>query len=219
MAQKWFKRELLRKLFHVGALLPLAKIVFDFFSDNLTANPIQAIEQQTGKYALILLVLSLACTPIASILGLKKIIPYRKLLGNYGFFYAAVHVSIFVGVDYALNIFAIWRDVGTKWYILIGLSAFLLLIPLAITSTNYWMKRLGKNWKIIHRAVYLISPLVVVHYLLSVKGDFLRLAGNIIQPLSFAFVIALLLVVRIPLIKTAMIGLRIKLSRLLVFSS
>ena len=198
----------LQILVHGAGWFPLAKIVIDYFSRNLTANPIQAIEQRTGMDALTFLLLSLACTPAASILGLKELTQRRKALGNYGFLYASLHVFTFFVIDYGLDLRAIWRDVWNKAYILIGATAFLLLVPLAITSFDYWMKRLGKKWKRLHRLVYLIIPLVVVHFLLVVKGDITRLQGDLSQPVLYGSVMLLLLIVRIPRIKTALIGLR-----------
>ena len=198
----------LQILVHLGGWAPLLLIVYNFFSNNLTANPIQAIEQQTGIHALTFLLFSLACTPLASIFGWKELTQRRKALGNYGFMYAAIHVSIFIGLDYGFDLNAILRDVGTKWYILIGLTAFLLLLPLALTSFKYWMKRLGKNWKRLHTLVYFISPIVAVHFLLSVKGDLFRLQGNLLQPLLYGSIALILLALRIKPVKTALIGLR-----------
>jgi sulfoxide reductase heme-binding subunit YedZ len=198
----------LQILVHIGGWAPLALIVYNFFSNNLTANPIQAIEQQTGIHALTFLLFSLACTPLASILGWKELIRRRKALGNYGFMYAAIHLTTFVGLDYGFNFRSILRDVGTKWYIIIGLTAFLMLLPLALTSFKYWMKRLGKNWKRLHKLVYFISPLVAIHFLLSVKGDLTRLQGNIFQPMLYGSIALILLVLRISAIKVALIGLR-----------
>jgi sulfoxide reductase heme-binding subunit YedZ len=106
---------------------------------------------------------------------------------------------------------AILRDVGTKWYIIIGLIAFLLLLPLAVTSFKYWMKRLGKNWKRLHRLVYIISPLVAVHFLLSVKGDLTRLQGNIWQPVLYGSIALILLALRISKVKTGLTALRSRL--------
>ena len=198
----------LQILAHLGGWVPLALIVYNFFTNNLTANPIQAIEQQTGIHALTFLLFSLACTPLASIFGWKELLQRRKALGNYGFMYAAIHVTIFIGLDYGFDLNAILRDVGTKWYILVGLVAFLLLLPLALTSFKYWMKRLGKNWKRLHKLVYLISPIVAFHFLLSVKGDLTRLQGNILQPILYGSIALILLALRITPVKTALIGLR-----------
>lgn len=199
---------LLQILVHVGGWAPLAVISYNFFTHHLTANPIQAIEQQTGIQALTFLLMSLACTPLSSIFGWHELIQRRKALGNYGFLYALVHVTTFVWLDYGLDVWAMWRDVGTKWYILIGLTAFLMLIPLAITSFKIWMKSLGKDWRRLHNLVYIISPLVAIHYLLSVKGDLFSFRGNIWEPLLFGSIALVLLVLRISPIKKALIGLR-----------
>jgi sulfoxide reductase heme-binding subunit YedZ len=202
---------LLQIIVHLGGWAPLALLVYNFYTNNLTANPIQAIEQQTGIHALTFLLFSLACTPLASIFGWKELTQRRKALGNYGFMYAALHVTIFIGLDYGFDLNAILRDVGTKWYILIGLTAFLLLLPLAFTSFKYWMKRLGKNWKRLHKLVYFISPIVAVHFLLSIKGNLFRLQGNLFQPLLYGSLALILLALRIKPVKTALIGLRTRL--------
>ena len=199
---------LLQIIVHLGGWAPLALLIFNYFTNNLTANPIQAIEQRTGIQALTFLLMSLACTPLASILGWKELLLRRKALGNYGFMYAALHLLVFVGIDYGFSLSAIWRDVGTKWYIIIGLLAFLLLLPLAFTSFKYWMKRLGKNWKRLHKLVYIISPLVAVHFLLSIKGDLFHLQGNISQPVLYGSIALILLILRLHPVKTSLIGLR-----------
>lgn len=205
------KLTLLQVGVHLAGWIPLAQVILDYFARRLTANPIQAIEQRTGIQALTFLMFSLACTPLGSVLGWKELYLRRKALGNYAFMYAAIHLATFVGLDYGFDFETILRDTGTKWYILIGLAAFLLLLPLAITSFKYWMKRLGKNWKRLHRLVYVISPLVILHFLLSVKGDLTRLQGNLAQPMLYGLVVGLLLILRIPSIKNGLIGLRTRL--------
>lgn len=205
------KPGLLQVIVHVGGWIPLAQIIYDYFNHHLTANPIQAIEQRTGIQALTFLLLSLACTPLSSILGWKKLTQRRKALGVYGFLYAVIHLGTFLGLDYGFNFKSILRDVGTKWYIIIGLLAFILLLPLAITSFKYWMKRLGKNWKRLHKLVYIISPLVAFHFLLSVKGDITRLQGNIAQPLLYGSIAFFLLILRIPAVKLTLMELRSRL--------
>ena len=199
---------LLQIIVHIGGWTPLVLIVYDFFTHRLTANPIQAIEQKTGIHALTFLLYSLACTPFSSIFGWHELTQRRKALGNYAFLYASVHVTTFFWLDYGFDLLAIWRDVGAKWYILIGLTAFLLLLPLAVTSFTYWMKRLGKNWKRLHKLVYIISPLVALHFLLSVKGDLFRLTGNISQPILYGSIALILLALRISPVKNALIRLR-----------
>jgi sulfoxide reductase heme-binding subunit YedZ len=198
----------LQVIVHIGGWTPLAILVYDFFTHHLTANPIQFIEQETGIHALTFLLYSLACTPLSSILGWHELTQRRKALGNYAFLYASLHVTTFFWLDYNLDLLAIWRDVGTKWYIIIGLTAFLLLLPLAFTSFNYWMKRMGKDWKRLHKLVYFISPLVGIHFLLAVKGDLFRLSGNISQPVLYEGIALLLLILRIHPVKIALIGLR-----------
>jgi sulfoxide reductase heme-binding subunit YedZ len=205
------KLTLLQAGVHLAGWIPLAQIILDYFARRLTANPIQAIEQRTGIQALTFLMFSLACTPLGSVLGWKELYLRRKALGNYGFMYAAIHLATFVGLDYGFDFETILRDTGTKWYIMIGLAAFLLLLPLAVTSFKYWMKRLGKNWKRLHRMVYVISPLVILHFLLSVKGDLTRLQGNLVQPILYGLIVGLMLVLRIPSIKNGLIGLRTRL--------
>jgi sulfoxide reductase heme-binding subunit YedZ len=206
---------MLQILVHIGGWAPLALIAYSFFAHQLTANPIQAIEQRTGLQALTFLLLSLACTPLSSILGWHELTQRRRALGNYAFLYAAIHVITFFWLDYGFNLPAIWRDVGTKWYIIIGLTAFLLLLPLAATSFNYWMKRLGKNWKRLHKVVYIISPLVAIHFLLSVKGNIFRLSGNISQPILYGSIALILLLLRISPVKNALIRLRTRIVLLL----
>lgn len=198
----------LRIIVHLAGWAPLAVLLYNFYVDNLTANPIQAIEQRTGLYALTFLLLSLACTPLASIFGWKELITRRKALGLYGFLYAALHVTTFFVIDYGLDLAAIWRDVGNKVYIIVGALAFLLLLPVAATSFRYWMKRLGKSWKRLHKLVYVISPLVVFHFILVVKGDITRLQGDLGQPLLYGAIAALLLLLRVSAVKKTLIGLR-----------
>jgi sulfoxide reductase heme-binding subunit YedZ len=202
----------LQIIVHIAGWMPLAAIVYGFFTNQLTANPIQAIEQRTGIQALTFLLLSLACTPVASIFGWKELTQRRKALGLYGFLYASLHVITFFAIDYGLDLEAVWRDVWNKSYIIIGAIAFLLLLPLAVTSFKYWMKRLGRNWKRLHKLVYIISPLVAVHFLLVVKGSLTQFQGNIYQPLLYGSIAALLLILRISKVKLALIGLRNQIS-------
>jgi sulfoxide reductase heme-binding subunit YedZ len=117
-------------------------------------------------------------------------------------------VVLFFVVDYGLDLGAVWNDVRAKAYIYLGALAFLLLAPLAFTSFRYWMKRLGKNWKRLHRLVYIISPLVVAHFILVVKGNVAQLQGNLGQPLLYGAVVLVLLVLRLPPVRRALLGLR-----------
>ena len=178
-------------LVHVGALIPLAWLLWDYLRDDLTANPIQAITLRTGKAALILLILALAATPVNTVFGFRPAIKYRRTLGLYAFFYASLHFLIFIGLDYGFNLKLIYGAIFEKRYALIGFAAGIILFALAITSTQGWKRRLRKNWKRLHRLVYLAGILVVVHYVWLVKSD-------IRVPLAYGAVVILLLIARLP---------------------
>ncbi len=178
-------------LIHIAALLPLAVLVWDFTQGRLTANPIQEITLRTGTYSLILLVLSLACTPVNTMFGIKSVLPLRRPLGLYGFMYASLHTLNFIGLDYGFDLNLLREDVFGKGYIWVGFVALLALVPGAMTSTKGWMKRLGRNWERLHWLVYPAVLLAVLHFVLLVKAD-LRI------PLLYGAVVVLLLVVRLP---------------------
>jgi sulfoxide reductase heme-binding subunit YedZ len=199
------KARWLQILTHVAALLPLALLVRDYARNQLTANPIREITLRTGKSALILLVLSLACTPIHTLFGLKQVIKLRRPLGLYAFLYASLHVLMFVGPDYGFDLGLIAEEIATRRFLQVGLVAFLILLPLAATSTRGWVKRLGKNWKRLHRLVYLAALLVVVHFVWVVKAD-------IREPLLYGAVVVSLLIVRIPGVRNAVNNCRSRLS-------
>ncbi len=186
---------------HLLALLPLAVLIWDGLHDRLTANPIQAMTFRTGKTALVLLVLSLACTPLSAVFGLRQAVKWRRPLGLYAFLYAALHFLIFAVLDYGLDLQLLREAIFEKRYALVGLAAFLLLIPLAITSTRGWMRRLGRTWKRLHRLVYVAAPLVIVHYVWLVKADRR-------EPLLWGAVIAVLLLLRLSAVRGWIEGVR-----------
>lgn len=180
---------------HAGAILPFLILVWDFANNNLTINPIQEITLRTGKTALVLLVLSLAVTPVNLVFGFRQVIRLRKWLGLYAFFYALIHFLIFIGLDYGFNWAYIREALFEKRFALVGFAAFLLMLPLAITSTKGWQKRLGKRWKALHRLVYLAAILVITHYVWLVKSDYR-------QPLLFGAIVIILLGVRFPAVRS-----------------
>ncbi len=186
---------------HLGAWIPLLLIVFNFYSGNLTVNPIQDIEQRTGRLAILWLVLSLACTPLASIFGWKELIKRRRTIGLYAFMMAFIHVSIFIALDFGFSWGLIWAEIVEKQFILLGAIAFIGLTLLAATSFKYWQKTLKKNWKRLHKTVYVIAPLVVIHYALAKKGNLLSLQGDILRPLIYAIVVTVLLAMRVKPVK------------------
>lgn len=192
----------LKIVIHLGAWIPLALIVFNFFNGGLTVNPIQDIEQRTGRLAILWLVLSLTATPLGSIFGWKEMIKRRRTVGLYAFMMAFIHVSIFTALDFGFAFDLIIAEILEKWFILLGALAFLGLTLLAATSFKYWQKKLKKNWKRLHKTVYIIAPLVVTHYTLAKKGNLLSLQGDIVRPLIYAIIVTLLLVMRIKPVKS-----------------
>ena len=189
---------------HIYAWSGIALLIFDFATGNISPNPIQDLEQRTGRHALTLLVLLLLCTPINTLFKWSEPLKRRRALGLYTFMYATIHVIIFADLDYGLAWSRLLQEVIQKPRLVVGAIAFILLIPLAITSFDIWKKRLGKNWKRLHQLVYFLAPLVVLHYLWSKKGDILSLQGEILKPLIYGLIIAIFLIVRIPPIKKAL---------------
>lgn len=184
------RKNWLRIVTHIGALTPLAVLAWDYWGGRLSVNPIQDITLRTGKAALVLLVLSLACTPVNSVFGYKPVLRLRRPLGLYAFMYVGLHLLIFIGLDYGFDLVLIREAILEKRYALVGFGAFLVLLPLAVTSTKGWMRRLGKLWKRLHRAVYVAALLAVVHFVWLVKSD-------IREPLLFGAVVVVLLLLRI----------------------
>ncbi len=177
----------------MAACVPLAALALDYARDGLGPNPIQAITLRTGKTALVLLVLSLAVSPLAT-LGWRGAVKLRRPLGVYAFVYVALHFLTFIGLDYGFNLAFLRDGLIEKPFALVGLAAGLLLLPLAVTSTRGWMRRMGRNWKRLHLLVFVAAPLAIVHYLWQVKADYRK-------PLAYGLVLALLLAFRIPAVR------------------
>ncbi len=176
---------------HLGSLVPLLLLVWDLQMGQLGADPIRSTILRTGKAALVLLLLSLTCTPLQIIFGWRWPILLRRPLGLYAFFYASLHLLAFVGLDYAFDPALIVDALFQKRFALAGLASFLILIPLALTSTRRAYERLGPaRWKRLHRWVYLAAILAVLHYLLLVKQAYA-------QPLLYAAILAVLLLIRL----------------------
>jgi len=201
MVLEWLKERWLRVVVHVGALLPLAWLIWGYGQGQLTANPIREIILRTGRTALILLLLSLACTPIRFLFRYGRVVRARRLLGLYAFFYALLHLAAFAWLDYGLDWVLIVDAFQQRPFVQVGLAAFLILVLLAVTSTKGWMRRLGKWWKRLHRLAYGAALLVVVHFLLLVKGDVQR-------PLWYGGVLVVLLLVRVPVVRRALCVIR-----------
>lgn len=181
----------LRIITHVGALLPLLILIWEWWSWNYLywADPIREVTLRTGKTAIILLVLSLACTPLNIVFGWSQLVALRKPLGLYSFLYVSLHLLVFVYLDYGLELSLISEAILEKRYALVGFIAFLILLALAATSTKWAMKKLGKRWKTLHKGAYLAAILAVVHYFWLVKNAYA-------QPILFATILAILFAIR-----------------------
>lgn len=199
---RWFG---LKAAAHALALWPLASLVRGVVQDSLGADPVAAITHATGDWALRLLLLSLAMTPLRRLLGQPWPVRFRRLLGLYAFFYACLHLSTYLVLDLGGYWAQIFDDIAKRPYITVGFTAWLLLLLLALTSTRGWMRRLGRRWSQLHRLVYAVGVLAVLHYLWLVKSD-LR------EPLMYAGILALLLGLRLwwrlrrPLVQPPMRG-------------
>ncbi|HEY9078080.1 MAG TPA: protein-methionine-sulfoxide reductase heme-binding subunit MsrQ [Anaerolineaceae bacterium] len=185
----------------VAGWLPLAWLIWAYFTRNLTVNPIQAATQRTGDFAIVFLLLSLACTPLYTLTRNAVLPRLRRPLGLFAFFYAALHFLIFAGLDYQFDQQALLQIFQEKQFVILGNFALTILTLLAVTSFRWWMKRLGKSWKTLHRFVYLAGILVVAHYALAVKGDALRLQGNTLLPVLAGILLAILFILRLPPVK------------------
>ncbi len=194
---------LLQVIVHIGGWFPFLQLVFDYLSRRMSINPIQEIEQRTGLAGILFLVLSLVCTPLNTLFGWREAIKRRKALGLYGFLYTSLHILVFVSLDYGFSWGVILNLIFNKLYLIIGAIAFLLLIPLALTSFKSSMKKLGMNWIRLHRLVYLIVPLVVLHYAWSKKGDLFHLRGDILKPFLYGVLVLFLLALRLPFVRRA----------------
>jgi len=172
-------------------LVPLGILVWSALTANLGANPVEFIQHATGDWTLRFLVFTLCITPLRKLLKLPDLIRFRRMLGLFAFFYACLHFLTYLGPDQSFDLAAIWKDVAKRPFITVGFAAFVLLIPLAITSTAGWIRRLGgRRWQMLHRAIYISAICGVIHYYWLVKSAVLR-------PLTYAAIVAVLLLWRL----------------------
>ena len=186
-------RWIYKPLVFAACLAPLAWLVcgaFGWFGASLGADPVKELEHECGKTALNLLLLTLAVTPVRELTGQPQLLRLRRMLGLFAFFYVLLHFTIYVVLDLELNFATLGADIAKRPYITIGFGALLLLIPLAVTSTNGMMRRLGRRWQSLHRLVYLIAILGVWHFYWQVKRD-------VREPLIYAAILAALLGYRV----------------------
>ncbi|NIV33625.1 MAG: sulfoxide reductase heme-binding subunit YedZ [Anaerolineae bacterium] len=192
----WLRARWLKILVHAGALLPLAWIAWQYVQGSFLVDPVREITTLTGRTALILLVLTLACTPVNTLFGFKQALRVRRALGLYAFLYASLHFATFVWLDYGFDLELLVEAVFAQRYVVVGFVAGLILLALALTSTRGWQRRMGQNWKRLHRLVYLAGILAVLHFAWLVK--------DVRVPLQYGAVLILLLVLRIPRVRKAM---------------
>jgi sulfoxide reductase heme-binding subunit YedZ len=171
----------------VNSLIPLVLLLTDLYRGRVGPNPLEFATRTTGMLTLVFLSLTVAITPLRRIFGANSLVKFRRMLGLFAFFYGSLHLLTYVWFDRLFNLASTVKDVAQRPFILVGMTAFLLMLPLAITSTNKMVKRLGgKRWARLHRVVYVAAVLGVVHFWMLVKSD-VRL------PLTFAFIIVFLL--------------------------
>lgn len=184
----WLK--VIKPLLFVLALVPFAVLLWDGFHDRLTADPIKEITHRTGWWTLTLLMVTLTVTPLRRWTGWNRLIKLRRMIGLFAFFYACLHVLTYFGLDQMFDLSYLTEDIVERPYITVGFTAWLLLIPLAVTSTSGWVRRLGKRWQRLHRLIYVTATLGVIHFYWSVKAD-------VREPLIFAGILAILLATRL----------------------
>jgi len=186
LANKWTKVPVFLLCF-----VPLGILVWSALTGNLGANPVEFIQHATGDWTLRFLVFTLCITPLRKLLKLPDLIRFRRMLGLFAFFYACLHFLTYLGPDQSFDLAAIWKDVAKRPFVTVGFTAFVLLIPLALTSTAGWIRRLGgRRWQMLHRAIYISAICGVIHYYWLVKSAVLR-------PLTYGAIVAVLLLWRL----------------------
>lgn len=171
----------------INSLVPLVLLLWDVYRNRVGPNPLEFATRTTGMLTLIFLCLTVAVTPLRKIFGVNSIVKFRRMIGLFAFFYGALHLLTYIWFDRLFNLISVGQDVARRPFILIGMIAFILMVPLAITSTNKMVKRLGgKRWARLHRLVYVAAIAGVVHFWMLVKSD-------TSLPLTFAFIVLFLL--------------------------
>jgi methionine sulfoxide reductase heme-binding subunit len=172
-------------------LIPAAILALRVVQGDLTANPVEFIQHFTGDWTLRFLIFTLCVTPFRKLLNLPELIRFRRMIGLFAFFYVCLHFLTYIGPDQSFDLSGMWKDVEKRRFITVGFLGFVLLIPLAITSTKGWIRRLGgKRWQMLHRAVYIAALAGVIHYYWLVKSD-------VRKPLFYAALVVILLLWRL----------------------
>jgi len=185
-----FNQIYVKRFIFILSLWPLLSISINILQDTLGANPIEFIERHFGKWTLIFLCLTLSMTPLRRITNISQWILYRRMLGLFVFFYASIHLLCYIALDYHFDWVDIKNDIIKHRYVLVGFLGWLLLLPLAITSSDKMIRKLKANWKLLHRLIYVIAILGVLHFIWLVKKD-------ITEPLIYAAIVSILLILRL----------------------
>jgi methionine sulfoxide reductase heme-binding subunit len=172
-------------------LIPFADLLWRFIIGNLGINPVETLQHGTGDWTLRFLIFTLCITPFRKLFKLPDLIRFRRMLGLFAFFYVCLHFLTYLGPDQSFDLAGMWKDVAKRPFITVGFTAFVLLIPLAITSTTGWIRRLGgKRWQMLHRLIYFAAVCGVIHYYWLVKSD-------VRKPLFYGTLVAILLLWRL----------------------
>ena len=189
-----FNQTYIERLIFILGLWPILSISIHIFQDSLGANPVEFIERHFGKWTLIFLCLTLSMTPLRRITNISQWILYRRMLGLFVFFYASIHLLCYIGLDYHFAWIDIKNDIIKHRFVLVGFLGWILLLPLAITSSDKMIRRLKTNWKLLHRLIYVVAILGVLHFIWLVKKD-------LTEPLIYAAIISILLILRLNIFK------------------
>ena len=191
---RWGPRQLLwaKRMLFVFSLLPLLRLIVSGLQEKLTANPIEFITRATGDWTLYFLCLTLAVTPLRRLTGLTALIRFRRMLGLFTFFYASLHFLTFIWFDHFFDLAEMMLDVLKRPFIAMGFSAFMLLLPLALTSNDAMIRQLGRRWSLLHRLIYPVAILALLHFWWMRAGK-----HNFAEPLVMSVVVAVLLALRL----------------------
>jgi sulfoxide reductase heme-binding subunit YedZ len=186
LSNKWLKVPVF-----LICLVPAGILVWGYMHDDLTANPIEYITHSTGDWTIRFLLITLAITPLRKLLKLPALIRYRRMMGLFAFFYVCLHFTTYLWLDKQFDFRDMWADVAKRKFITVGFAGFLMLVPLAITSTAGWIRRIGgKNWILLHRLIYFSAIAGVIHYAWLVKSDERK-------PIQYAVILGILLLYRL----------------------
>ena len=182
----------LQPLLFVLALLPLARLFVLGFADALGANPVEFVTRSTGTWALVMLCITLSITPLRRLSGWNALVRLRRMFGLFAFFYACLHFAVFVWLEHWFDLMAMLTDVFERPFVTVGFLALLLMLPLAATSNQAMIRRLGRNWQVLHRLVYVIAPMAILHFWWHKAGK-----NDFVEPTIYGLIVTVLLLTRL----------------------